>query len=29
LGGAVIGGGLIVCLLLCDTSKPYLSQWKP
>jgi hypothetical protein len=29
LGGAVIAGGLIVCLLLCETSKPYLSQWKP
>jgi hypothetical protein len=29
LGGAVLAGGLIVCLLLCETSKPYLSQWKP
>jgi len=29
LGGAVVAGGLIVCLLLCNTSKPYLSQWKP
>jgi hypothetical protein len=29
LGGAVIGGGVIVCLLLCNTSKPFVSQWKP
>jgi hypothetical protein len=29
LAGAVIGGGAIVCLLLCSSSKPFLSQWKP
>jgi hypothetical protein len=29
LGGAVVGGGVIVCLLLCNTSSPFLSQWKP
>jgi hypothetical protein len=29
LAGAIIGGGAIVGLLLCDTSKPFLSQWKP
>jgi hypothetical protein len=29
LGGALITGGGIVCLLLCDSSKPFLSQWKP
>jgi len=29
LGGSVIGAGVIVCLLLCDSSKPYVSQWKP
>jgi hypothetical protein len=29
LGGAVVAGGLIVCLLLCNSSKPYLSQFKP
>jgi len=29
LGGAVVAGGLIVCLLLCNSSKPFLSQWKP
>jgi hypothetical protein len=29
LGGAVVGGGVIVCLLLCNTSNPFLSQWKP
>jgi hypothetical protein len=27
-GGLILGGG-IVCLLLCDSSKPFLSQWKP
>jgi hypothetical protein len=29
LGGALIGGGVIVCLLLCNASEPFLSQWKP
>jgi len=29
LGGAVITGGGVVCLLLCNSSKPFLSQWKP
>jgi hypothetical protein len=29
LGGAVVGGGVIVCLLLCNSSNPFLSQWKP
>ncbi len=29
LAGGVILGAAIVCLLLCDTSKPFLSQWKP
>jgi hypothetical protein len=29
LAGALIGGGAIVCLLLCNSSKPFLSQWKP
>jgi hypothetical protein len=27
--GGLIGGGVIVCLLLCGTSKPFVSQWKP
>jgi hypothetical protein len=27
--GALIGGGVIVCLLLCKTSQPFVSQWKP
>jgi hypothetical protein len=27
--GALVGGGLLVCLLLCTTSKPFVSQWKP
>ena len=29
LAGALIGGGAIVCLLLCTSSKPFVSQWKP
>jgi hypothetical protein len=29
LAGALIGGGAIICLLLCTSSKPFLSQWKP
>jgi hypothetical protein len=29
LAGGLIGGGAIVCLLLCNSSKPFLSQWKP
>ncbi len=29
LAGSVIGGGVIVCLLLCQSSKPFVSQWKP
>jgi hypothetical protein len=29
LAGALVGGGAIVCLLLCSSSKPFLSQWKP
>ena len=29
LAGGVVLGGAIICLLLCDTSKPFLSQWKP
>jgi hypothetical protein len=27
--GALIGGGVVVCLLLCKTSQPFVSQWKP
>jgi hypothetical protein len=27
--GAVIAGGVVVCLLLCSPSKPFVSQWKP
>jgi hypothetical protein len=27
--GGLIVGGVVVCLLLCTSSKPYLSQWKP
>jgi hypothetical protein len=27
--GALIGTGVIVCLLLCNPSKPFVSQWKP
>jgi hypothetical protein len=27
--GVLVGGGVLVCLLLCTSSKPYLSQWKP
>jgi hypothetical protein len=29
LAGAIIVGGTVVCLLLCETDKPFLSQWKP
>ena len=29
VAGALIIGGVVVCLLLCNTSKPFLSQWKP
>jgi hypothetical protein len=29
LAGAAVGGGLIICLLLCTSSKPFVSQWKP
>jgi hypothetical protein len=29
LGGALVTGGGIVCLLLCKSSEPFLSQWKP
>ena len=29
LAGGVVGGGVIVCLLLCNPSKPFVSQWKP
>jgi hypothetical protein len=29
LAGVLIGGGALVCLLLCTSSKPFLSQWKP
>jgi hypothetical protein len=28
-GGELAGGGGIVCLLLCFSSKPFVSQWKP
>jgi hypothetical protein len=27
--GAVVAGGVVVCLLLCSSSKPFVSQWKP
>jgi hypothetical protein len=27
--GALVGGGVVVCLLLCESSKPSISQWKP
>jgi hypothetical protein len=27
--GALMGTGVIVCLLLCNPSKPFVSQWKP
>jgi hypothetical protein len=27
--GGLIIGGVLVCLLLCTSSNPYLSQWKP
>ena len=29
LGSIAVGGGVIVCLLLCDAPKPFLSPWKP
>jgi hypothetical protein len=29
LAGELIGGGVVVCLLLCNPPKPFLSQWKP
>jgi hypothetical protein len=29
LGGAIVAGGVIVCLLLCDSPKPSLSEIKP
>jgi hypothetical protein len=29
LGGAVITGGVVACLLLCNSSKDFLSPWKP
>ncbi len=29
LGGAAVTGGVIACLLLCDSSPPFLSQYKP
>ena len=29
IGSELVGGGVIVCLLLCNVSKPFLSQWKP
>jgi hypothetical protein len=29
MAGGVIAGGVIVCLLLCNSSKPFVSQWKP
>jgi hypothetical protein len=29
LAGELVGGGVIVCLLLCSSSKPFVSQWKP
>jgi hypothetical protein len=29
LAGGVIGGGVIICLLLCTSSKPFVSTWKP
>ena len=28
-GGVLAGGGVLVCLLLCSSSKPFVSQWKP
>src|ERR1022692_1812198 len=27
--GGLVAGGVIVCLLLCNPSKPFVSQWKP
>jgi hypothetical protein len=27
--GAVGGAGVVICLLLCEPSKPFVSQWKP
>jgi hypothetical protein len=29
LGGAAVTTGVIVCLLLCNSSQPFLSQYKP
>jgi hypothetical protein len=29
VAGSLIGGGAILCLLLCTESKPFLSQYKP
>lgn len=29
VAATVIGGGAIICILLCTTSNPSLSQWKP
>jgi len=28
-GGVLAGGGVLICLLLCSSSKPFVSQWKP
>jgi hypothetical protein len=27
--GGLVVGGVVVCLLLCNPSKPFVSQWKP
>jgi len=27
--GGLVAGGVLVCLLLCSSSKPFVSQWKP
>lgn len=29
LAGGLVTGGVMVCLLLCSSSKPFVSQWKP
>jgi hypothetical protein len=29
LGGAAVTSGVIVCLLLCNSSQPFMSQYKP
>ncbi|HXM63759.1 MAG TPA: hypothetical protein VN950_23060 [Terriglobales bacterium] len=29
LGGAAVTSGVIVCLLLCNSSQPFISQYKP